>query len=54
MNKDIKIFIAGASGMVGSSMVRILRRLGFENLLIPSRNELNLLDYNLVNNFLKK
>ena len=53
MNKDKKIFIAGSSGMVGSSIVRNLQRSGFENLLTPPRKELNLLDYNLVNDFLK-
>ena len=40
-----KIFIAGASGMVGSAIKRHLENKGFEkNLLIPNREELNLLD----------
>lgn len=54
MKKDKKIFIAGSSGMVGSSMVRNLQRSGFQNLLTPTRKELNLLDYNLVNDFFRK
>ena len=34
-----KIFIAGASGMVGSSIIRLFKKNGFQkNLLIPTRN----------------
>jgi GDP-L-fucose synthase len=43
MNKNSKIFIAGAGGMVGSALVRELKRKGFDNLLTPNRKELNLL-----------
>ena len=45
-----KIYIAGAAGMVGSAIVRSLRKSGYGkkenkgNLLIPRRKELNLLD----------
>ena len=39
--------------MVGSSIARNLHKSGFENLLTPSRSELNLLDYNLVYKFFK-
>ena len=45
-----KIFIAGASGMVGSAICRALRKLQYGDqinggqILTPSRNELNLLD----------
>ncbi len=42
---DEKIFIAGASGMVGSSIKRILKKKGFDkSLLTPKRNDLNLLN----------
>ena len=50
-----KIFIAGASGMVGSAIKRHLENKGFEkNLLIPNREELNLLDSNSVSNWFIK
>ena len=49
-----RIFIAGASGMVGSSIYRNLKNSGYGNKLhggiiyTPTRKELNLLDYNQV------
>ncbi len=54
-----KIFIAGARGMVGSSIYRILKKYGFGReelggkLFCPSRKELNLENYNEVNNWFK-
>ena len=58
-NKNQRIFIAGSTGMVGSSIKRaILKKMDHreENaiLLTPSRKELNLLDSNLVNNWFIK
>jgi len=44
MNKHSKIFIAGASGMVGSALVRRLRIGGYTHLLTPTRAELKLND----------
>lgn len=44
MKKGSKIYVAGHNGMVGSALVRGLRRLGFNNLILRSRNELDLLD----------
>ncbi len=42
-----KIFIAGANGMVGSSIKRELLKIGYDknNLLCPARETLDLLDY---------
>jgi len=40
--KDQKIFVAGSSGLVGSSLVRTLADHGFQNLLTPRRQELDL------------
>lgn len=54
MNKQEKIFIAGAHGMVGSAMVRKLHREGFTNLLTPTSNDLNLIDQSSVENFFRK
>jgi GDP-L-fucose synthase len=45
MLKDSKIFIAGgATGMVGRSIVRYLWSRGYENLIYPSRDDLELMD----------
>ena len=58
--KRDKIFIAGASGMAGSSILRALKNKGygsnknFENILIPRRKDLNLLNFNEVNLWFKK
>jgi GDP-L-fucose synthase len=41
-----KILILGAGGMVGSALVRNLKKQGYENILAPRRAELNLLDQN--------
>jgi len=42
MNKNSKILITGANGMVGSAVVRLLTKLGYTNLLTPSSKELDL------------
>ncbi len=46
-----RIYIAGHTGMVGSAIVSRLRRLGFENLVIRSHAELDLLDQRAVRSF---
>lgn len=52
MKKEHKIFIAGHKGMVGSSLVRLLKKRGFENLVLKSKDELNLLDQKAVYDFM--
>jgi len=42
MNYQDKILVLGATGLVGSAIVRELKRLGYENLLTPTRQELDL------------
>ncbi len=54
LNKKSKIFIAGHKGMVGSSIHRKLKKLGYKNLLLVDRKRLNLLDQKRVYNFLYK
>ncbi len=44
--------MAGASGLVGSAIVRRLRTLGVQNILRPRRRELNLLDSQAVDAYL--
>lgn len=42
MQKSSLIFVAGARGLVGSAIVRHLKKLGYQNLLTPSSKELDL------------
>ena len=42
MNKNAKIFVAGHRGMVGSAIVRELKRRGYENILTRTHAELDL------------
>lgn len=51
MNKDTKIYVAGHRGMAGSAIVRSLRARGYQNLLLRTRTELNLLDSRAVRDF---
>jgi GDP-L-fucose synthase len=43
MNKNSKILIAGASGLVGNALVRKLTKEGYTNLLTPSHYDLDLI-----------
>jgi GDP-L-fucose synthase len=51
MNPNAKIFVAGHQGLVGSALVRRLRKSGFANLLLRTRNELDLTKQNEVEEF---
>jgi GDP-L-fucose synthase len=51
MNKDSKIYVAGHNGMVGSAIVRKLKELGYTNLILKSRKELDLTNQFQVNHF---
>jgi len=42
MNDDSRIYVAGHRGLVGSAIIRELRRLGHENLVLRSSTELDL------------
>ena len=53
MTPDSKIFIAGHRGMVGSAIVRSLQAQGFTQLLVRTRQELDLLDRSAVREFFK-
>ncbi len=48
IQKDAKIFVAGHGGLAGSAIVRKLRSLGYRNLLLRSRQEVDLQDWNAV------
>lgn len=51
MNKDSKIFVAGHRGLVGSAIVRALQKDGFTNLILRTREEIDLTDQQAVAEF---
>lgn len=52
--KDKKVFIAGHRGMVGSSVLDLLKNSGFKNIITRTRQELDLTDSSLVRNFFEE
>ena len=51
MEKNAKIFVAGHRGMVGSAIVRELKRQGYTNIITRTHAELDLLRQVDVENF---
>ena len=51
MRQSDKVFVAGHRGLVGSALVRRLRALGFDNLVLRTRDELDLADIAAVRSF---
>jgi len=51
MKKNDRIFVAGHQGLVGSAIVRCLRKNGYENLLLCTRSELDLTEKKAVDDF---
>jgi GDP-L-fucose synthase len=51
MNPDSLIFVAGHRGLVGSALVRALHAAGFDNLLLRTRQELDLTRQDAVERF---
>jgi GDP-L-fucose synthase len=54
IKKNSKIFIAGHNGLVGSAILRVLKKKGFKNLLIINKSKLDLTNQQKVLKFLKK
>tara|TARA_B100000989_G_scaffold94230_1_gene68486 strand:- start:3394 stop:4335 length:942 start_codon:yes stop_codon:yes gene_type:complete len=54
IKKNDKIFLAGHKGLVGSSVLKKLKREGYTKLIISSKKNLNLLNQKKVFNFIKK
>ncbi|KKU80216.1 MAG: NAD-dependent epimerase/dehydratase [Parcubacteria group bacterium GW2011_GWA1_47_8] len=54
MNKNSKIYVAGHRGLVGSAIVCALQRGGFNNLVLRTRQELDLTDQHAVAKFFEQ
>ena len=54
MRKNSKIFVAGHRGLVGSAIVNLLKKKGFNKLILRTRDQLDLTKQIQVNNFFKK
>ena len=54
MKKNDKIFLAGHKGLVGSAVLRKLKKLNYSNIITVEKKKLDLLDQKKVFNFFKK
>ena len=54
ISKNDKIYIDGHNGLVGSAILRNLKKKGFKKIITVSRKKLNLTDQKKTFNFLKK
>lgn len=54
MKLDSKIYVAGHRGMVGSAILRELKKQGYYNILTRSHSELDLTDQKAVNEFFER
>lgn len=53
MNIDSKILVTGANGMLGKALLKKLKENGFLNLISPTRDVLNLLDEDKVDEYVR-
>ncbi len=54
IKKDSKIYIAGHTGLVGKAIVKKMQNDGYSNLILVSRNQVDLLDQHKVEEFFHK
>lgn len=54
MQSSASVFVAGHAGLVGSAILRKLKSEGFDNLVLRTRNELDLADQSAVDRFFEK
>ena len=54
MKKSSKIYVAGHTGLVGSAIVRLLQKKGYNNLVLRDKEELDLCDQTAVRIFFEK
>ena len=54
LNKESKIFVAGHNGMVGSAILRHLKKKKYKNIIVRNKEKLDLLDQKKTQIFFKK
>ena len=54
LNKKSKIFLAGHKGLVGSAILKKFQKLGYSNITVKTRKQLDLKDQKKVLNFFKR
>lgn len=54
MKKDSKILILGGNGLLGSAIMRVLKRQEYQNILTPRSSEVNLLEKSEIEEYLEK
>lgn len=54
MTKTDKVYIAGHMGLVGSSLIRLFKKIGYTNILTATYKELDLRSQQSVNNWFEK
>ncbi len=54
IKKNSSIYVAGHNGMVGAAITRFLQKNSYDNLLLPNRKDLDLLDPIEVKNWFHK
>ena len=54
MKKNSFIFLAGHKGLVGSSLLALLKRKGYKNIITVDKKILDLRDYNKVKKYFKR
>ncbi len=50
---NIKIFVSGHNGMVGNALIKYLKKKRYKNILFKSRKDLNLLNQEKLNDFIR-
>lgn len=54
MNFKSKVYIAGHTGLVGSALVRLLKKYKYQKIIVRKSAELDLIDFSEVDNYFKK
>ena len=54
INKNSKIFLTGHKGLVGSSVLRLLKKKGYKRIIYKAKSDLDLINQNQTSAFFKK
>ena len=54
IKKSDKIFVAGHNGLVGSAVVRLLKKKNYRHIILKNKRNLDLFDQRKVEKFLRK